>query len=211
MHSLGIVHRDLKFENLLLANETAALAAAHIKICDFGCAAWARPAARALDLSLAGDGDGLLRDLCGSPGYIAPEVIAAAAGGGAYGLQADVWSIGVVLYILLRWGQPAATSTPLELSRVAQQCCVVLCIRVNALMLSRAVYLVRPYQRLAAVCGRDTRGEHGQDLGGAGGLQAAAALHAGGAACMSNARAASCMSARVRGSRVAACAPVASP
>ena len=94
MHALGIVHRDLKFENLLLANETTALAAAHIKICDFGCAAWTRPDARALDVSLAGDG--LLRDLCGSPGYIAPEVIAAAAGGGAYGLQADVWSIGVV-------------------------------------------------------------------------------------------------------------------
>ena len=118
MHSLGIVHRDLKFENLLLANETTALAAAHIKICDFGCAAWTRPDARALDVSLAGDG--LLRDLCGSPGYIAPEVIAAAAGGGAYGLQADVWSIGVVLYILLRWGQPAETSTQLERPRVAR-------------------------------------------------------------------------------------------
>ena len=56
MHALGIVHRDLKFENLLLANETTALAAAHIKICDFGCAVWTRPDARALDVSLAGDG-----------------------------------------------------------------------------------------------------------------------------------------------------------
>ena len=45
---------------------------------------------------------------------------AAAAGGGAYGLQADVWSIGVVLYILLRWGQLAETSTQLERPRVAR-------------------------------------------------------------------------------------------
>ena len=118
VHVVEEVGGPLTTRKLWPRSSRPALAAAHIKICDFGCAAWTRPDARALDVSLAGDG--LLRDLCGSPGYIAPEVIAAAAGGGAYGLQADVWSIGVVLYILLRWGQLAETSTQLERPRVAR-------------------------------------------------------------------------------------------
>lgn len=90
-HSRGVLHRDLKPENILLASAPSASprgARAHpqrivTKIADFG-------------LALALNQGETARGVAGSPFYIAPEVLT-----GEYGLAADVWSLGVILYILL--------------------------------------------------------------------------------------------------------------
>uniref|UniRef100_A0A0A8Y2M4 Protein kinase domain-containing protein n=1 Tax=Arundo donax TaxID=35708 RepID=A0A0A8Y2M4_ARUDO len=88
-HSKGIVHRDLKPENILLVSKSSS---SPIKLADFGLATYIQPGR-----SLSG--------MVGSPFYIAPEVLS-----GGYNEAADVWSAGVILYILLSgippfWGK----------------------------------------------------------------------------------------------------------
>jgi len=81
LHSQGIAHRDLKPENLLTSGEGDREV---IKVADFG---------------LSKDfGDDKLKTSCGSPGYVAPEVLLCDS---PYDKSVDMWSIGVILYILL--------------------------------------------------------------------------------------------------------------
>ncbi|XP_051150522.1 CBL-interacting serine/threonine-protein kinase 6-like [Andrographis paniculata] len=81
-HSRGVYHRDLKPENLLLDVE------GNLKVADFGLSA----------LSDHLRQDGLLHTACGTPAYVAPEVIGRK---GYDGAKADVWSCGVILFVLL--------------------------------------------------------------------------------------------------------------
>ncbi|KAA8539871.1 hypothetical protein F0562_026563 [Nyssa sinensis] len=83
-HDNGVVHRDLKPENILLATKAAS---SPIKLADFGLATYIKPGQN-------------LHGTVGSPFYIAPEVLA-----GGYNQAADLWSLGVILYILLS-GRP---------------------------------------------------------------------------------------------------------
>lgn len=88
LHSLGIVHRDLKPENLLYSsNDERSPNYDVIKVADFGLAK-----------VVHGGSDHSMTTTCGTPGYVAPEVLEQAGG---YGPEVDVWSIGVILYILL--------------------------------------------------------------------------------------------------------------
>ncbi|XP_078040319.1 calcium/calmodulin-dependent protein kinase I isoform X2 [Augochlora pura] len=80
MHEQGVVHRDLKPENLLYYSPDED---SKIMISDFG-------------LSKMED-SGVMETACGTPGYVAPEVLAQKP----YGKAVDVWSIGVISYILL--------------------------------------------------------------------------------------------------------------
>ncbi|XP_026528629.1 maternal embryonic leucine zipper kinase [Notechis scutatus] len=81
VHSQGYAHRDLKPENLLIDAEH------NLKLIDFGLCAKPR-----------GGLDYQLNTCCGSPAYAAPELIQ----GKAYiGSEADIWSMGVLLYALL--------------------------------------------------------------------------------------------------------------
>ncbi|KAG8371034.1 hypothetical protein BUALT_Bualt13G0045000 [Buddleja alternifolia] len=81
-HSRGVFHRDLKPENLLLD------AGGNLKVSDFGLSA----------LSQQVRDDGLLHTTCGTPNYVAPEVL---NDRGYEGATADLWSCGVILFVLL--------------------------------------------------------------------------------------------------------------
>ncbi|KAL4659329.1 calcium/calmodulin-dependent protein kinase type 1D [Arapaima gigas] len=81
LHKMGIVHRDLKPENLLYFNPQDE---SKIMISDFGLS------------KMEGTGD-VMSTACGTPGYVAPEVLAQKP----YSKAVDCWSIGVIAYILL--------------------------------------------------------------------------------------------------------------
>ncbi|CAN7113710.1 unnamed protein product [Brassica rapa subsp. narinosa] len=79
-HSLGVMHRDLKPENFLFVSKDED---SLLKTIDFGLSIFFKP-------------DDVFTDVVGSPYYVAPEVLRK-----QYGPEADVWSAGVIVYILL--------------------------------------------------------------------------------------------------------------
>ena len=81
-HDLGIIHRDIKPENLLFDSKDLKIAT--VKITDFGLA-------RRITL------DELATTTCGTPGYVAPEILRKTQ----YDYRCDYWSLGVVMFILL--------------------------------------------------------------------------------------------------------------
>ncbi|OIT30383.1 PREDICTED: CBL-interacting serine/threonine-protein kinase 10-like [Nicotiana attenuata] len=97
-HSRGVYHRDLKPENLLLDDDE------NLKISDFGLSAFVESKRQ----------DGLLHTMCGTPAYVAPEVINRK---GYDGAKADIWSCGVVLFVLLAGYLPFQDSNLMEIYR----------------------------------------------------------------------------------------------
>lgn len=91
MHDLKIVYRDLKPENLLLD------ATGHVKICDFGFA-------KQLD-------GGVTYTLCGTPEYLAPEIISNIG----HGLPVDWWALGILIFELLTGDPPFMADDPMVL------------------------------------------------------------------------------------------------
>ncbi|EDW99417.2 serine/threonine-protein kinase GE16371 [Drosophila yakuba] len=81
LHSMGIVHRDIKPENLLVKLDEHGNVL-ELKLADFG---------------LACEVNDLLYAVCGTPTYVAPEILLEVG----YGLKIDVWAAGIILYILL--------------------------------------------------------------------------------------------------------------
>ena len=93
-HQIGICHRDLKPENILINSNGM------VKITDFGLS----------NLYVGNDSkcnngsrEKLLHTTCGTPNYVAPEIL---SGQGYNGFLADVWSIGIIMYTLLAGNVP---------------------------------------------------------------------------------------------------------
>eukprot|EP01065_Artemidia_motanka_P023862 TRINITY_DN2850_c3_g1_i1.p1 TRINITY_DN2850_c3_g1~~TRINITY_DN2850_c3_g1_i1.p1 ORF type:complete len:658 (+),score=182.96 TRINITY_DN2850_c3_g1_i1:178-2151(+) len=91
LHEQNIMHRDLKPENLLMKRRRVSnhgdkeyvLEMTEVVIADFGLAA--HPPSRSI---------------CGSPAYVAPEILMTQSGDCDYGVSCDVWSLGVVIYVM---------------------------------------------------------------------------------------------------------------
>ncbi|KAI9501231.1 kinase-like domain-containing protein [Coemansia spiralis] len=106
LHANGITHRDIKLDNILVKTASSG-SILSVKIADFGLA-------RAV-----GDGD-LMRTICGTPSYLAPEIVCRTSASTPYSKSVDMWALGVVLYALhmnsfpfsklFNNGQPTANS-----------------------------------------------------------------------------------------------------
>ncbi|KAL2317382.1 hypothetical protein Fmac_031258 [Flemingia macrophylla] len=97
-HTRGVYHRDIKPENILLDEND------NLKVSDFGLSALAESKRQ----------DGLLHTTCGTPAYVAPEVIKRK---GYDGAKADIWSCGVVLFVLLAGYIPFQDPNLMEMYR----------------------------------------------------------------------------------------------
>jgi calcium/calmodulin-dependent protein kinase I len=96
LHSLGIVHRDLKPENLLFSDPSPK---ASLKVTDFGLS------------KVMENSSTVLQTQCGTPAYVAPEVLL----GEGYGPEVDMWGVGVIIYIILSGTAPFHADNNAEL------------------------------------------------------------------------------------------------
>lgn len=93
IHSRSVLHRDIKLDNILLDSDGG------VKICDFGVS-------KIIDKACA------INDQCGTPAYIAPEII---TNEGYKGFYVDHWSLGVLLYAMLCGTVPFKASSMKDL------------------------------------------------------------------------------------------------
>lgn len=87
LHGMGVSHRDIRPENLMITDEED-FDFRRVVITDFGFA------------KLHGAGE-LMKSAVGQPKYVSPEVLSAGFFGGNYGPSCDIWSVGVLAFILL--------------------------------------------------------------------------------------------------------------
>ena len=86
--SKGVVHRDLKPENILLVDKSPT---AQVKLGDFGLSKFLREGHK-------------LHSICGTWAYSAPEM--RARGRPGYGFKVDMWSVGIIMFIMLSGYHP---------------------------------------------------------------------------------------------------------
>ncbi|EPQ57134.1 Pkinase-domain-containing protein, partial [Gloeophyllum trabeum ATCC 11539] len=105
IHSRGIAHRDLKPENVLLTKDSPPV----VKVADFG-------------LAKAVDSLTMLRTMCGTPSYLAPEVVTQTSSKEGYDQIVDSWSVGVIVFSMLTNTSPFLENSKLELMpRIVQR------------------------------------------------------------------------------------------
>ena len=84
IHCRSVVHRDIKLDNILLDFEKG------VKICDFGVS------------KIIKKGE-FIKEQCGTPAYLAPEIILDC---GYEGYYVDIWSLGILLFAMLTGSVP---------------------------------------------------------------------------------------------------------
>jgi calcium/calmodulin-dependent protein kinase-4 len=102
LHENDVIHRDLKPENLLYEDSRED---AHLKLADFG-------------LSKIIDSEVQTQTVCGTPGYCSPEVLK----GRKYDTSVDMWSVGVITYILLCGYEPFYSDNEAEMFKKILKC-----------------------------------------------------------------------------------------
>ncbi|KNC53406.1 CAMK protein kinase [Thecamonas trahens ATCC 50062] len=102
MHDEGVVHRDIKPENILLASRKGV----ETKVSDFG-----------ISRMLSVENGTTMGTMCGTPQYIAPEIVARTA----YDAKVDMWSLGVLLYVMLSGDYPFVDNAPLTIPEQIQR------------------------------------------------------------------------------------------
>tara|TARA_Y100000590_G_scaffold348188_1_gene399089 strand:- start:1953 stop:3278 length:1326 start_codon:yes stop_codon:yes gene_type:complete len=111
LHSKNIIHRDLKLQNILVTDSL------DIVITDFGFARYI-------------DNDCLIKTLCGSPMYMAPEILVKKA----YNNKSDLWSVGVIFYELLFSKTPFRANNMLDLMNKVKRNEVIIPIEYNTIL-----------------------------------------------------------------------------
>jgi len=106
VHSRGMIHRDLKPENLLIDDSIDKPEGTlfNVKLCDYGIS----------KIMSAGAGGSLPKTRCGTEMFSAPEVLDAEVLNQTYGKSADVWSTGVVVYVMRCGVYPFENSTQIR-------------------------------------------------------------------------------------------------
>jgi serine/threonine protein kinase len=100
LHSEGILHRDLKLDNILIGAKN------QIKLCDFGISKF---------MPINGE---VVKEKCGTPAYNSPEII---INEGYSGFQSDVWSLGILLYAMCSARVPFFAETVEDLYKIVLQ------------------------------------------------------------------------------------------
>ena len=100
-HIKNIIHRDIKLDNLLITTDFSC-----IKLCDFGVSRSVKP------------GENIF-DQCGTPAYLAPEIV---ADRGYDPFYVDIWSMGVLLYAILSGTVPFRAKTLPDLHKLILRC-----------------------------------------------------------------------------------------
>nr|CAD7411120.1 unnamed protein product [Timema cristinae] len=102
LHSINVAHLDIKPQNLVL---TAEFPLGEVKLCDLGISRYISPGAD-------------IRDILGTPDYVAPEVLNYES----ISLSTDMWSVGVIMYVLLTGFSPFGGDTKQETFCNISQC-----------------------------------------------------------------------------------------